>query len=616
MCGIAGAISPTPPPERRIKAALKALRHRGPDAEGVTHHKLANANLCLLHTRLAIIDLDPRANQPFVDGDCVLVFNGEIYNYIELRDELKALGHRFRTDSDTEVLVRAYQAWGEDCLDRLEGMWAFALFDVKGGKIMVSRDRFGEKPLYFQKCGDALYFASEVKALVALSGRKPEVNATQVLRYLVNGYRFLFKRPETFFTGIDEFPAASVAQLRDAGNPVPRRYWQLRHQPQPMSAAEALEGARQRLFDSVRVRLRADVPLAFCLSGGVDSATLAAIAAKHFNRDIQCFSIIDKDERYDETRNIRAMVDHLGCGHHVTHTSTAGFFERMEQLIAYHDAPVATISYYVHSFLSESISGSGFKVAVSGTAADELFTGYYDHYSMWLAAMSRRSETDPAIDIDALMADWRGGLGARVENPVLRDPLAFVRDPGRRDHLLLDRDVFEGLLARPFHEDFFEADYCQEPLRNRMLNELFNEAVPVILMEDDRNSMLYSVENRSPYLDRRLAEFMFTVPSEHLIGGGFAKLLLRRAGVGLVPDQVRLDTRKRGFNASINSLVDRSDEKTRARLLVDGPIFDLVRRDAFEDFLDGDMAANSFSKFLFSFISAKLFLEHHRMWTA
>ncbi|HEX9701931.1 MAG TPA: asparagine synthase C-terminal domain-containing protein, partial [Rhodospirillales bacterium] len=174
--------------------------------------------------------------------------------------------------------------------------------------------------------------------------------------------------------------------------------------------------------------------------------------------------------------------------------------------------------------------------------------------------------------------------------------------------------LFEGLMTRPFHEDFSETEYCEETLRNRMLNELFEEAVPVILREDDRNSMLYSVENRSPYLDRALAEFMFSVPSEHLIGGGYAKLLLRQAGAGLVPDQVRLDTRKRGFNASINSLVDRDEPDTRERLLSESPIFDLVRRDAFEEFLSGDMAANSFSKFLFSFISAKLFLDHHKAW--
>jgi asparagine synthase (glutamine-hydrolysing) len=614
MCGIAGAISPNPLSKRRIEAALKALRHRGPDASGVVHKKIGNANLCLLHTRLAIIDLDPRANQPFEQDNCALAFNGEIYNFVEVKAELMALGRTFRTDSDTEVLLRAYQEWGEDCLDRLEGMWAFALFDAKAGHVVVSRDRFGEKPLYFQKCGDALYFASEVKALAALSGVKPAIDANQVRRYLVNGYRCLFKHPETFFAGVSEFPAASVAALTGADLPAPRRFWRLAHRPRAMTAADALDGARRRLFKSVELRLRADVPLAFCLSGGVDSATLAAIAAKQLGHDILCFSIIDRDERYDETANIEATVKHLGCDHHVTRTSTAGFFERMETLTAGRDAPVATISYYVHSFLSESIRENGYKVAVSGTAADELFTGYYDHYSMWLAEMSRRAQSDPTIDFDALLADWKAGLGAHVQNPLLRDPLTFVRDPDQRAHLLLDRDVFEGLMTRPFREDFSETEYCGETLRNRMLNELFEEVVPVILQEDDRNSMHYSVENRSPYLDRALAEFMFTVPSEHLIGGGYAKLLLRQAGAGLVPDQVRLDTRKRGFNASINSLVDRDEPDTRERLLSESPIFDLVRRDAFEEFLSGDMAANSFSKFLFSFISAKLFLDHHKAW--
>ena len=287
----------------------------------------------------------------------------------------------------------------------------------------------------------------------------------------------------------------------------------------------------------------------------------------------------------------------------------------MERLVAYHDAPVATISYYVHSFLSEAIAEAGFKVAVSGTAADELFTGYYDHYALWLGQMAERAKTDPAIDLGTLVAEWKGGLGAHVQNPLLQDPLASADDPDRRDHLLLDRDLFESLLARPFREEFTETDYGGEVLRSRMLNELFHEVIPVILHEDDRNSMLYSVENRSPYLDRRLAEFLFTVPSEHLIGEGFAKLLLRRAGDGLVPDQVRLDTRKRGFNASIDSLIDRDDPATRERLLGDSPIFDLVRRDAIEGFLAGDMTSNSLSKFLFSFISAKTFLDHHQAWS-
>jgi asparagine synthase (glutamine-hydrolysing) len=190
----------------------------------------------------------------------------------------------------------------------------------------------------------------------------------------------------------------------------------------------------------------------------------------------------------------------------------------------------------------------------------------------------------------------------------------LVLNPAVRGHIYLNADLFQQWLVRPFAEPFEEIRFTDNLLRNRMLNELFHEATPVILKEDDLNSMYYSVENRSPYLDRGLAEFLYTVPAEHLIKDGYAKWLLRAAGEGVVADPVRLDKRKRGFNASIDSLVDRANNETRDRLLADGPIFDIVRRDAIESFLDGSMADNSFSKFLFSFISAQTFLEHHRDW--
>ena len=615
MCGIAGAITPTPPSQECIEATIAVLANRGPDASGFANRRLGDSNLCLIHTRLAIIDLDHRANQPFEREDCVLIFNGEIYNYLELKDELGALGHAFDTDSDTEVLLSAYREWGEDCVERFEGMWAFALLDAKAEKVLLSRDPFGEKPLYVQKIDAGLYFASEIKALALLSGRKPEVNTTQILRYLIDGYRFLYKGTDTFFIGVRELPAATNAVLKNAKEPAPKPYWRLAYAPTPMTAADAIAGARERLFESLRLRLRADVPLAFCLSGGIDSATLAAIAAIHFGHDIHCFSIIDRDDRYDETVNIKAMVEHLACNHHVTHTSTVGFFKRMERLVTYHDAPVATISYYVHSFLSEAISDNGFKVAVSGTGADELFTGYYDHYAMWLAHMQNLAKSDTSIDMQSLVADWKSGMGAHVQNPLLQDPLAFVNAPGQRDHLFLNRDYFNSLMTQPFDDPFSEADHGSDLLRCRMLNELFHEVIPVILHEDDRNSMMVSVENRTPYLDRTLARFLYSVPSEHLMRDGFTKRLLREAGKGLVPDSVRLDKRKRGFNASIGSLVNLNDAKSRERLLSDGPIFNLIRRDKIEQFFAGDMTSNSFSKFLFSFISAKIFLEHHQAWT-
>jgi len=358
----------------------------------------------------------------------------------------------------------------------------------------------------------------------------------------------------------------------------------------------------------MKIRLRSDVPVAFCLSGGIDSTTLSGLAVKRFGHDLHAFSIIDDDERYDELDNIDAQVAFLGCASHKVHTSTEGFFERMRDLVGYHDMPIATLTYYLHSFLSEAISKAGYRVAISGSAADELFTGYYDHYAFWLAEMSSRPE------FPTLVEDWRGSYGAYVQNPVLQDPLVFAKTPNERGHIYLNAELFQQWLTEPFTEAFEETHYGDNMLRNRMKNELFRETVPVILHEDDRNSMRYSVENRSPYLDRNLAEFMFSVPGEHLIKDGYAKYLLRASGEGVVADSVRLDKRKRGFNAPIDSLVNRSDPDTREQLLSNGPIFDIVKREAIESFIDGSMADNSFSKNLFSFISSKLFLEHHRDW--
>lgn len=603
MCGIAGVIGRDVPDEARIRKALELMRHRGPDAAGTYRGRCGRHGVTLLHSRLAILDLDPRANQPFEADDCVLVHNGEVYNYLELKGELEELGHSFRTGSDTEVILEAYREWGESCPDRFEGMWAFALLDRRHGRVLLSRDRFGEKPLYYLQAGGTLYFASEVKFLAALSGRELTVNADHVRRYLVNGYRALYKQPATYFTEVRAVPAASLAVVVDPERVRPERYWRLEYRPRPMGMADATAELKDRLKRALELRLRADVPVAFCLSGGIDSNTLACIAAKELGRDIHAFSVIDRDERYDETGNIAETVTALGCRHHVAHTSASGFFERMADLVDYHDAPVATISYYIHSFLSEAISGAGYKVALSGTGADELFTGYYDHYAFWLAEMRGRE------DFDGLLADWQTSYGTFVQNPVLQNPLVFHHSPGERGHIYLNRDLFTSFLVEPFEEPFFEAELSDNPLRNRMMNELFHEVVPVLLQEDDANSMRWSVENRSPYLDRDLVEFAYSVPNELLIRDGFPKWLLRAAGAGVVPDRVRLDKRKRGFNASIDSLVDRGDPGMIERLLSPGPIFDLVRRDAIEGFLGRDMSDNSFSKFLFSFVSSKLFLE-------
>ena len=609
MCGIAGAISKIDISSERINRTLGLMKNRGPDGSRSEVITFNNHKIFLLFARLSIIDLEPRAMQPFSRGNLKIISNGELYNHTELRRELKTLGHRFKTKSDTEVMLAAWEQWGEESLDRMEGMWAFALVDIDKQKITLCRDRFGEKPLYVWETNEAYFFGSEPKYLATLAGIKPDINYEQISRFLVNGYKALYKRPQTFFQNFSEIAPSNYLTISGNGLSSKVRYWDLKYAPAHMDEKTAVDGVTSRLKHSMKVRLRSDVPMALCLSGGVDSTILSGLATREFNENISTFSIIDDDERYNENRNIDAQVSFLGCKNYKIRTSHNNFLDRMSNLIAYHDKPISTLSYYLHSFMSEQISNSGCRVAISGNGADELFAGYYDHYSFWLAEMG--SSTNHS----KLVADWKNSYGKYVQNPILQSPDVFLHNSSIRDHIYLNAEEFSSWLVEPFCETFSETKYSDNVLRNRMLNELRHETIPVILHEDDRNSMFYSVENRSPYLDRNLAEFLFTVPSRHLVKHGFAKYLLRAAGTGYVSENVLWDKRKRGFNAPIDNLVDRKDPQMKDRLLCQSPIFNIVKREKIEKFLQQDMKDNSLSKNLFSFISVKLFLEHYEGWT-
>jgi asparagine synthase (glutamine-hydrolysing) len=606
MCGIAGFLGDALPDQARRAAALRSLQRRGPDHAGQFVFTLGAQHGCLLHTRLSIVDLDSRSNQPFVRHGLTLVFNGEIYNHIEVRQALKAAGVGFRTTSDTEVLLEAWRAWGPAALDRLEGMWAFALYDNRSKTLTLSRDRFAEKPLYYWQDNSNLYFASEVKAIERLRGQHLTPNLRQMQRFLVNGYRALYKQDATFFEGLKEIPAGCCMTITAGAAAKITRYWQPRYDPQPISRADAVNGIRERLIEAIRIRLRADVPLAFCLSGGVDSGALTSIAAKVCGHDVTTFSIRDQDARYDELANIQATVTDLGCESHILPVPFDDTRARLETLIRYHDAPLYAISHLLYASLMEQVAASGFRVCVAGSGADELFTGYYDHFNLHLYEMRNHLEFEHAL------AAWERGPGQFVRNPHLRNPRLYIENPGFREHNYLNRELFATLLTEPFDEPFAEQHYCDDLLRNRMLNELFHESIPVMMHEEDHNAMFHSIENRSPFLDRNLFEFVYSIPSEHLIDNGYGKSLLRDATEGLLNDQVRLDQHKRGFNGSFNSLFDLDDPDTRAWLTEPSPIFDLVRCDKMTELLDPNELPNSISKCLFTFVNLKIFLEQRQ----
>lgn len=607
MCGIAGYHGRLQQvPQERIAACLHLMGRRGPDhRDSRSWTSPTGAHTRLLHSRLSIIDLDERSNQPMTRDRSSIVLNGELYNYVERATDLKRLGVGLSTSSDTEVLLKSITHRGWDVLDECEGMWAFALYDEATATLSLCRDRFGEKPLYLLRADEGVYFGSEIKFIAALSGRRLAVNREHLWRYLVNGYKALYKGSHSFFANIEEVAPATIVHFDDRVCARTQRYWSPSLEPDAtMAFGDAVSGTRERLIRSMELRLRADVPLAFCMSGGVDSSALISIAKRMFGYRVHGFTIVNTDARYEESDMVDLSVRELGLKHTAVPVTTTQFLEGLRTLVRYHDAPVYTIAYYAQWLLMRSIADHGYRISISGSAGDELFSGYYDHHLAYLQEVA----TDATLHAESLAA-WQQHILPMVRNPFLRDPELFIKRPNFRDHVYQDAQHFASYLRSNWHEEFVEATYSSHLLRNRMLNELFHESVPVILHDDDLNAMYFSIENRSPFLDRPLFEFANTIPTRHLIKDGRAKAVLREAVRGIAPDAIVDNRRKVGFNAPIEDFLDASDPVVREAVLGDSPIFDYIDRAKIAELMARRDLPNSESKFLFYFVNCKMFLE-------
>lgn len=607
MCGIAGYISRQIIPKRRLEKCLTQLYSRGPDDKGLYEYNEGPVNVGLLHRRLSILDIDARSAQPFFFQHYVFSYNGEIYNYLELREELEALGYKFQTQSDTEVMAVAWFEWGKEALNRFDGMWALAVFDTISETLTLSTDPFGEKPLYYKRGPNGtVWFGSQIDCLMTLSGTKPQPNWQHLKRYLVNGYKSLYKYEDTFVDGVVKLPGNRVVDITVSGMSE-RPYWQRPTYTPDFSAARAdlVAQTRKTLIESVTRRMRSDVPLAFCMSGGIDSNAIISIAAAHLGFDVHGFTIMNNDGRYDERELVELSARELNVHNEKIILEKEDFFPVLESMVEARHGPVATISYYTQNYLYKAISDKGYKVAISGTGADELFSGYYDHHLLYLSSDFRDSSQRTLA-----VQNWQNFVKPVIRNPLLQDPEMYIKSPGVREHVYFKNDYYAGFLREAWHEPFVETLYCGSLMRNRMMNELFHEAVPVILAEDDQNAMMHSVENRSPFLSRELLELCMKIPDRELIKNGFAKSILREAMEGLVPKRILEERRKVGFNSSLFELIDIHSDTFREKLLDNSSFYDVVDRKKVEEFLSQNLSLNSDSKFLFNLINAKITIDY------
>ena len=575
MCGICGLINldgsqASPELLRRMNADL---RHRGPDGEGIMLDGAAG----LAMRRLKIIDIggsdQPLANE---DGSVSLIFNGEIYNYRELRQSLLQRGHRFKTDGDGETIVHLYEDHGIDALKRLRGMFALALWDARRGQLLLARDRFGQKPLYYYQDQRIFAFASEIKALLAHPALPAESRISQpeaLLDYLSFGY---IPAPMTAFRGIQALAPATSLTVDLAGQRRQQRYWDLPQLAPPQASARAetwLEGLRAKLDEAVKLRLISDVPLGAFLSGGLDSSLIVALMRRHSQGAVKTFSIgFEGDHSFDESGYARRVARHLGAAHQEFRVQPQAL-ELLDDLVWHHDQPFADSS-AIPTFLVSKLTRTQVTVALTGDGGDELFVGYERFRAAQLIGRMRALPS-------GFLAVIAKTLGKLPEGTGYYDSIKRARRFAKAAALPMRAAYFD--LVRVFHPDLL-AQICPSAAGhqadfNRYLSQ--NQPHPLaalveanmrsylpddLLIKADRCSMQASLEARAPFLDHELAEYAAGIPLNLKLKGGRTKHILKAAARDLLPADI-IERKKHGFGIPLGAWLRHDAGPARELLL-------------------------------------------------
>jgi asparagine synthase (glutamine-hydrolysing) len=544
------------------------MAHRGPDGEGFSEFRLANpaansgteltATVLLGHRRLAIIDLSEAARQPMstTDGRFHLIFNGEIYNYRELRTGLKSLGHTFHTSSDAEVLLVGWQQWGAAILQRLIGMFSFAILDQDKHVLVLARDPFAIKPLYYAQSHQRLVFASELTPLLTFPGIGRQADPQTLLEFLSGGMGD--RSDKTFFQDIHQLPAAHYLSVacHSPGTAEPTRYWELQRKPaERVSAKEASSHFRDLLEESIGLHLRSDVPVGVSLSGGMDSSAITAMirCVQGPQPSLQTFSYVADDPQLSEERWVAVVARATSAQAHLIHIESNELIEDFPRLARTQEQPFGSPTIYAQYRIFRRAHESGLKVILSGSGSDQ-YLGYIRHLSVRFASLLRRGRLVEAIRLYARsFSTPRGALSPRWVLSQLLPPRLV--DAARS----LKAAALPGVNAEWFRQRGLDPFKARQAGGYRSLHELLKqnvlETLPSLLRFEDRNAMAFSVENRVPFLTTKLLDFAFSLPEEEIISReGHSKAVLLRAMEGVVPAEILERRDKVGFAMPLSKL--------------------------------------------------------------
>jgi asparagine synthase (glutamine-hydrolysing) len=618
MCGITGILSRhggRVDPSLLLKMT-NSIRHRGPDDEGYLLVNTANnrcdhrsgndsipeakssypnisapiqelCNVGFGYRRLSIIDLSPAGHQPMSNAEETvwLIFNGEIYNYIELRDQLTAKGYAFRTKTDSEVIIHSYEEWGTECLSHFNGMWAFAIWDARTKSLFCARDRFGVKPFYYIKNDETFAFASEIKALLLHPDVVRRANHQIVYDYLA--YAVIDHSDETFFSDIKQLPPSHFLIVDAAGEFSVRRYYtlhcnsSLEHYHEAESKKHA-EKFRELLFDSIKLRLRTDVALGSCLSGGLDSSTIVCMAnSLMFKEGVIDRSLIGEHQKtftavydnavYSEKPFVEKVIERTNAEPHFVHPDGNRLWDELRKVVYHQDEPFNSTSVYAQWNVMRLASEQHITVLLDGQGGDELLGGYAWHVPIYQAELLRR------MRFGTLLKEL-AATSSITHRSVSRQMIDLLGKTGRN---ILPQSAFELFASRfgMMNPEFASAHSHHstvlakrnDSLQERLLQEETAFNLQQLLHYEDRNSMAFSIEARVPFVDYRVVEYALSIPATYKIHNGWSKYPLRRAAEGILPKEIQWRKDKMGFVTPQHEWMRTLLPKVRT-LLLDEPL--------------------------------------------
>lgn len=660
MCGIAAIFGRKQNPSvyESIVPMTQIIAHRGPDDEGyvlfsaksrdcyvyggkdtppsvfqspfsycpktkvLENHEVLGT---LGHRRLSIVDLSPAGHQPMCTSDRTLwiTYNGEVYNYIEIRKELEAFGYQFSTQSDTEVILQAYKQWGKNCLERFNGMFAFVLYDQEKQKVFVARDRFGVKPLYYWRSPSGyIAFASEIKQFTVLPGWYPSINGQRVYDFL--NWGVIDHTQETLFHGVCQVRGGEFLEIDLMADlhskPIHHQWYFLKETPFKGSFEEASCQYLSLFTDAVNLRLRADVEVGSCLSGGLDSSSIVCVANQLLRKQNafekqRTFSACSESKKFDERRFVDSVVNHIGVRAHYTYPTLDHLFEECSDIIWHQDEPFGSTSIYAQWMVFKLVKEQKVKVMLDGQGADEQLAGYHGFFGNRFYDLLKDLRWKTLLDDISATKSLHSGveplqlLGSKLIPHGIQQLLRKMMGKPSTKPEWMNANLLNAEDRYPFQGHLHKSCLQQSRL------QLLHSNLPMLLHFEDRDSMAHSVESRTPFLDYRLVEFTLGLPVDYKLANGWTKRVLRESMKGILPEVIRNRMDKIAFATAEEEWIKKVDPNRFRRAIDESMeasrgIFSPAAKEMTEQMIDGKRPIN---QMLWRIISFGLWMKRFRL---